>query len=250
MSDAFDKNTAAALDLYALPALSADFADRVIEKANTATALVKPPVRDRRRRWSRLRTLSIGIGAFGVMSAAAAATGAFGDIARDVPVIGPLIESIAPAKPKPVRLAARKPSPAAKPIEPATIAAAEPSVAVPIATQNDEILREERHARREARLGARVEKMQARRAEAGLPTLSPERAVRRARIAERQARLRKEWNALSSEDRTAMQARVNERMQRNQAQAEGGFITRRRVIIEELRARRKAQMDEEPTTTP
>lgn len=250
MSDAFDKNIAAALDLYTVPALSADFADRVIQTVTAAPALAKPPSRDRRGRWSRLRNASIGIGAFGVMSAAAAATGAFGDIAKDVPVIGPLIESIAPTKPKAVRFAARKPRPAAKPIEPATIKVAEPPIAVSAATQDDEMLREERRARREARLNARVERLQARRVDAGLLPLAPERAVRRARIADRQARLRKEWDALSSEDRTALQTRVDERMQRNQAQEEGGFITRRRAIIQELRARRNARVADAPTTAP
>jgi hypothetical protein len=73
--------------------------------------------------------VAIGVAAFSLMSAAAAATGVFGDAAKDVPVIGPLIAIVAPA-PKPKAIVAPKPKPAPaapKLVTPPTVAEESPT---------------------------------------------------------------------------------------------------------------------------
>jgi hypothetical protein len=106
MSDTnpIDGTTARALDRYDVPPLSAGFADRLVAKALAEEGIAPlPPIteprRERRGVWVRGRKLTIGLAAFSLMSAAAAATGVFGDAAKNVPVIGPLIAIVAP-KPK------------------------------------------------------------------------------------------------------------------------------------------------------
>ena len=111
-----DGATARALDRLSVPPLSADFADRLVAKAlaeNNVAGLppVMTPRRERRGVWARGRRVIIGAAAFSLMSAAAAATGVFGDVAKNVPVLGPLIASVAPA-PKPKAITPPKPKPA------------------------------------------------------------------------------------------------------------------------------------------
>ena len=93
-----------ALDHFTVPPLSRGFADRVVTAASSPAAplpVAVPTRRDRRGRWVRGHRVMIGALAFGLMSAAAAATAIFGDVARTMPVIGPLIASIAPEKTEP-----------------------------------------------------------------------------------------------------------------------------------------------------
>jgi hypothetical protein len=117
--DPIDGATARALDRLSVPPLPADFADRLVAKAlGDGAVAALPPVAlsrgERRGVWARGRRAIIGVAAFSLMSAAAAATGVFGDAAKNVPVIGPLIAIVAPAsklkaitppKPKPAPLA-------------------------------------------------------------------------------------------------------------------------------------------------
>jgi hypothetical protein len=112
-----DGATARALDRYSVPPLSSGFADRLVAKALAGESIAPlPPVteprRERRGVWARGRKVVIGVAAFSLMSAAAAATGVFGDAAKNVPVIGPLIAIVAPA-PKPKAIVTPKPKPAA-----------------------------------------------------------------------------------------------------------------------------------------
>ena len=105
--------TARALDRYNVPPLSAAFADRLVAKTLVGDTLeTLPPLTERRRErrgvWARGRRVVIGVAAFSLMSAAAAATGVFGDVAKNVPVIGPLIAIVAPA-PKPKAIVTPKP---------------------------------------------------------------------------------------------------------------------------------------------
>ena len=112
-----DGATARALDRYSVPPLSNSFADRLVAKAleGDEIAALPPivPARSATRRgvWARGRRVVIGVTAFSLMSAAAAATGVFGDAAKNVPVIGPLIAIVAPT-PKPKAIVAPKPQPA------------------------------------------------------------------------------------------------------------------------------------------
>ena len=92
-----------ALDRFTVPPLSQGFADRVVAAATHPEAplpVAVPTRRDRRGGWVRGHRVIVGALAFGLMSAAAAATAIFGDVARTMPVIGPLIASIAPEKTK------------------------------------------------------------------------------------------------------------------------------------------------------
>lgn len=127
---------ARALDRYNVPPLSAAFADRLVANVligDTLEAL--PPItegrRERRGVWARGRRVVIGVAAFSLMSAAAAATGVFGDAAKNVPVIGPLIAIVAPA-PKPKAIVAPKPkrAPVAPKLAPPPVVVEEPSIEV------------------------------------------------------------------------------------------------------------------------
>jgi hypothetical protein len=140
MSDTnpIDGATARALDRYDVPPLSPGFADRLVAKALAGESVdalppVTAPRRGRRGVWARGRRVVIGVAAFSLMSAAAAATGVFGDAAKNVPVIGPLIAIVAP-KPKPAAIAAPKPkpkpAPAAPKLVPPPVIAQEPPIEV------------------------------------------------------------------------------------------------------------------------
>jgi len=92
-----------ALDAYTVPPLSPGFADRVVAAAANVRPSLPAPVPSRggrRARWIRGHRVVIGVVAFGLMSAGAAATAIFGDVARTIPVIGPLIASVSPEKPQ------------------------------------------------------------------------------------------------------------------------------------------------------
>ena len=109
------------LDQFTVPPLSAEFTDRVVAAATGSDRPLPaavPSRRDRRGRWVRGHRVIIGVMAFGLMSAAAAATAIFGDVARTIPVIGPIIASVSPARPmQPVRkVAIVKPQPVEAPV--------------------------------------------------------------------------------------------------------------------------------------
>jgi hypothetical protein len=131
-----DNVTARALDRYNVPPLSAAFADRLVAKALAGDMLeALPPIAERRRErrgvWARGRRVVIGVAAFSLMSAAAAATGVFGDAAKNVPVIGPLIAIVAPApKPKAIVTPKPKPAPAAPKLVPPPMVVEGPSIEV------------------------------------------------------------------------------------------------------------------------
>jgi len=121
------------LDAFTVPPLSPGFADRVVAAATGPFPPLPAPVPSRARkraRWIRGHRVVIGVAAFGLMSAAAAATAIFGDVARTIPVIGPLIASVAPAKPqhKPKLAAVAKP----KQDEGAVPPAVEPAPSIPV----------------------------------------------------------------------------------------------------------------------
>lgn len=236
MTDPFDSKTATALDRYTVPAMSADFADNVLAKALAKPT--NPPtnavLRDRRGGWKRVRNVAIGVGAFGLMSAAAAATGAFGDIAKDVPVIGTLIARIAPAKPKPkpTLSAPAKPLPKAKePLlaPPEADLAAQDAIAPAVRVQA-ETLGDTRRAQREARLNERIDKIQTRRALAGLAPL-PENHVRRL------AKL----SFLPRETRESLKANIADRLEAAQTAGPLDRATKRAIIEEETRSALRQQ---------
>ncbi len=118
MSDPFEPAIARALDAFAVPPLSAGFADRLMERAMAPASLpALPALAVPRRRWRggwrRGGIVAAGIAAFGLMSAAAAAAGVFGDqlrqTVRSAPVLGPIIATVAPERARPVPKLAAKP---------------------------------------------------------------------------------------------------------------------------------------------
>lgn len=221
---------AAALDRYSVPPPRADFADRVIAKALAQPVAALPLRRDPRGSWRRGRRMLLGIGAFGLVSAAAAASGVFGDVAKDVPVIGTLIASVAPANPKPVRVASPppsklKPAPlprvAAKPVPPPPLIADAPpiEIAPPVIA---------RGVVQRARVERRIETLQARRAEKGLPALT-----------EQQARALARLSFLPPEKRAEVRARVKTKLDEARARGELTPELRKQLITEELRSLRR-----------
>jgi len=129
----YPKAAQIALDRNAVPALSAGFADRVVAAAIASGAAMPPlanrgaPRRDRRGLWRRAGQAAIGVAAFGMMSAAAVASGLLGAVGIEVPVLtamlAPQKAKPVPEKKTPVRLAAK-----AKPVAaPATAEALPPA---------------------------------------------------------------------------------------------------------------------------
>jgi hypothetical protein len=222
-----DRSLDAALDRFTVPPLSAGFADRVLARTEgrATVAVSLPPRRDRRGAWSRARTILIGFATLSLISAGAAATGMFGDVAKNVPVLGSLIARVAPApNPVPVRVVIKaKPAPAlpsaiAKRIPPAFVDAAPIEIAPPFAALRDErreVRREIRRAfRREIiarRLVTRMDERRAARRAAGLPVQSvPPRALIR------------RWRMLPPEERFAIRQRMREIRQARRAERETG----------------------------
>lgn len=161
------------LDAFTVPPLSPGFADRVVAAARGQGVALPPAVpsrRDRRGRWIRGHRVVIGMVAFGLMSAAAAATAIFGDAVRTMPVIGQLIASVAPARPTPSprKVAVAKP----KPVEaPAAVVEDSPPVEVlPLTPPERRAIRREFVAERIATGLARRDE---RRRELGLPPRPP-----------------------------------------------------------------------------
>jgi hypothetical protein len=147
-----DPALSAALDRFAPPPMRAGFVDRVTEAA--------------RARAPRTRMTLVGVATFGLVSAAAAATGVFGPITRDTPVIGRIIASVAPSaiakpKPKPTQLAKVKP----RPVERAKSASVVPQVTIP---STEPALTDMQEARAQ-RIADRLEQRAERRKERGLP---------------------------------------------------------------------------------
>ena len=202
-----DPMTRDALDRFTVPSLSAGFADRVV----AAAAAPQPPParqlprRDRRGDWVRGHRVIVGVVALGLMSAAAAATGLLGDVARNVPMIGTLIASVAPAPPEHrIKKAALAKPPLADAVVPLTPVFADvPPIEV------GPVLPAPREVRREIvaqRIVDRIERRAERREELGLPSHAPRPfqiapvlrrvpPVERAAIIERVREIRQEQRA-------------------------------------------------------
>jgi hypothetical protein len=154
----------AALDRFDTPPLSAGFADRIVAAAVASGAAMPPlgsraaPRRDRRGVWRRVGQGAIGVAAFGMMSAAAVASGLLGAVGIEVPVLSAMLAP-APVKPKPmpqnkpvVRLAKKPSAPPAIVEAPAPAPAIDP--ALPPWKQAMMARREENRARRNAFIDA------------------------------------------------------------------------------------------------
>lgn len=188
---AIDPKMAAALDRFTVPGLPDGFEDRLVAAATGSTPPLPERVEPRHRRrghWMRGPRVIVGAAILGLMSTAVAATAIFGDAARNVPVIGPIIASVVPAKPHPKL----KPVPKAAAAHGEARASPTPP---PVMTVS-----ESRTVRREAvaqRIANRIERRAERRKELGLPP-RPIRAAQAARVLKR----------IPPEDRAAVVERV------------------------------------------
>ena len=230
---------ARALDGYAVPGLSAGFADRVLAATEAAPAPLPPLRRPRRsaRGWRVGQRLAIGIASFGALATAAAATGLLERFDIAVPSAGTVWASItgktpaAAAAPAPV-LAAAQPSP--------NEAAALAPVAIvgPIDTPEElgeafrriDEVREGRFAARRERIDQRIDTALERRRAAGLPLPTAEQeAAFRAKVETAQARRQQ----LADE-------RLAARREEMQRKVESGEALTREDILRPLRDDAKA----------
>lgn len=184
------------LDAFTIPPLSPGFADQVVAAATNPPRPLPAPVlsrRGRRARWIRGHRVVIGVVALGLMSAGAAATAIFGDVARTIPVIGPLIASVVPAKPRhePKLAVVAKP----KPDEGAATPVVEEVAPAPLPLTLPERIAVRHEIRREfvaERIAAGLERRAERREALGLPPRPPRPAqiipiLRRIPLADRAA---------------------------------------------------------------
>jgi hypothetical protein len=171
----------AALDRFTVPPPSDNFAARVTAAALAqsdapASAVSQSRSHHRRGKWVRTRHVVMGVGAFSLMSATAAAAGLFGDMNVRIPVISALVESVAHVTkktPKPPQMVAKplptpaKVKPAEAPLMPVVIVPDMPPPEALIVTPEQ---RRAAHADRVAdRLEGQMARRDARRAALGLP---------------------------------------------------------------------------------
>lgn len=231
-----DPAMAAALDRFTVPALPGDFTDRLVDSATGKGAALPPraaPRRQRRGGWLRGHRVVIGAAIIGLMSTAVAATAIFGDVARDVPVIGPIIARVVPAKSHPRVTVVHKSAPAHGEIQ-AKVAPPPVSIAAPVP--------ERQAVRREViaqRIANRIEERAERRKELGLPP-RPVRPAQAVRVLKR----------IPPEDRAAVVERVIDirREQRGLPPLTDAQKAKRLERWQQRRAWRQAQIPEAPAT--
>lgn len=273
------------LDTYGVPDLPAGFADRVLAAAEARTAPL-PELRRplRSRRWRIGQRIAVGVASFGLLATAAAATGLLEQLAIPVPSARTMWASLtgnaqASAAPEPV-VAAAAPAPAPTPA-PVTIDGPidTPEELAETFRRVDQVRadrREERRAIIDQRITSEIERRRA----AGLRVPTPEEEARlRAKIeqavtareqradaaaaARREAMQRKvgSGEALTREDmtgRTPLSPEARERLRglRGLSPEERAKAWRdmtpeeRRLLADELRARRAARLPAPPAAAP
>jgi hypothetical protein len=248
---------ARALDEFAVPQLSPDFADRVLA-ASTQRVAPLPTLRrvsaGGARGWQLGRRIVIGIAGLSALASAAAATGLLERVGLPVPAAEKVWAHIT-GKNSAAR-AAMAAAPADRPADPAPAPPASVGIEGAIDTPEklDEVFRridearQRRSAARSALLDERLARAIARRREAGLPLPTPEQEARiRQHIEE--ARARRE--ALISERIAALRAELRERVEKGEALMREDIVRplreEQREVIERLRQmspeQRRAMVD-------
>lgn len=258
MSNSIDPTTARALDCFTVPPLSDGFADRVMAGVMASPSLLDSALpelptlaatrRNPRGGWRRSGIILAGMAAFSLVSAAAAATGIFGDnirsTVRATPVLGTIIASVAPERPK----LAHKVKPA-RVVAPVIIAP--PIVTIPEIAPVEVMmpppadLRNERIAQR---IATRLERRADRRAALGLPP----RPLRKGLIArklrhlppEERAKIRQRIREIRAERRAQFTKQSNE-IPAVEALDSAGNPQRaeRKQMLREMRERRRARRE-------
>jgi hypothetical protein len=230
---------ARALDGFAVPELSAGFADRVLAAAETRAPAALAPLPELRRTgtgratgWRLGRRLAIGVVGFSALATAAAATGLLERVGLPVPSAEKVWASITGKPPEAAPAAPAAPV-AAMPVDPAPAALAPVRIEGPIDTPEElgEAFRridEVRQGRSEIRrqlLDQRITREKERRAAAGLPLPTPEEEARiRQRLED--ARLRREG---------ALNERIEARREELRTRVENGEALTREDIVRPLR---------------
>lgn len=205
----------AMLDRFTVPAHTPDLASRIAAAALTRHEVSTVPTpahpRDRRGPWARSRRAVIGVAAFGLMSATAAAAGLFGEMPVRIPVITAFVERVAEVtKPTP-----KPPAPPKQAKKTAPSPAAEPQVTLPPIPAPEELVLtpEQRRAARAEKLADKLEQRiaenDARRAARGLPPKSEQQRAMLEKL--RTAKTDAERRALLQEARATAEARRAER---------------------------------------
>lgn len=249
----YTSDLGAALDAFAVPALRAGFADRIVA---TATAPVgrSSSGRDRRGGWRMARRVAIGTLAAGMVSAAAVASGLLGAAGIRVPVLSAMLEPkpvpkpvIVKAKPVQHALVQKPPVAVTKPADPGL---ADPgSIAPPVDVGARLAQASERRAERRAFIAQHPELKpvvrQAMRQQRDFVQANPEvRQLWRMPQMERRAYL-----AEHPELRAAVRAHQAERRALIEANPEAAALFRGR-IQERLAARRNRLQNQVDTPAP
>lgn len=208
---------ARALDDFAVPGLSAGFAERVMAGAEARAAPLpdlRRPARIGPRGWRMGRRIAIGIASFGALATAAAATGLLGQLAIPVPsaqtvwasITGTAAAAPAPHQDKAPALAAAEPTPLSTvAIEGPIDTPEELGEAFRRVDQVRTGRREERRAMIDQRIRSEIERRRA----AGLPVPTPEEEAKlRARIDAELARRQQRADAAIAARREAMERKV------------------------------------------
>lgn len=229
-----------ALDDFAVPDLTAGFADKVL-----AAAEVRPaPLPELRRSgagratgWRLGRRIAIGVVGFSALATAAAATGLLEQVGLPVPAAGKVWASITGTPPASVPAPASAPLVAA-PVDPAPATLAPVRIDGPIDTPEElgeafrriDEVRQGRSELRRQQIEARITREKERRAAAGLPLPTPEEE---ARIRQRleAARLRREGE---------LAERIEARREELRARIESGEALTREDIVRPLREDQRA----------
>ncbi len=253
MTDWLTAKQDAALQGIGVPAMTAGFVDRVMAAvpADLPPLPVARPARERRGLWARASIALMVTAGAGLVSMAAAST-LFGVPIRNMPVVGTLVEQVAP-KPKAVPLAA-KAKPKANPPASRPAPIAMPVVTDPVDPRPPVINR--RDLQREVvaqRIADRMDLVQARRRQLGLsparPKLNPKMRERLMRLPPEERRaLMQRVQEVRAERGTAMPALTAEQKAARRA-AWGAMTPEQRQALREKRAQRRANRVTTPATS-
>lgn len=236
---------ARALDDFAVPGLSAGFADRVLAASEARPAAALPPLPELRRKgavggargWQLGRRIAIATVGFSALATAAAATGLLERF--DLPVPSPeKVWASLTGKETAAEVAPTSKPVEAAPADPAPAAVAPVRIEGPIDTPEElgeafrriDEVRQGRSAMRRQNIEQRIEREKARRAAAGLPLPTPEQ----------EARIRQRIDAAEARREGLIDQRLEQRRAEMRERVEAGEALTREDIVRPLREDQRA----------